>query len=634
LEIIDPILGDTGTLISWSITLKVKGTPGTTVFTEPYTVTDTNGNYSFTDLPPGLYAIREYVQPDQELAGWQNTWSPPPITVTNGFNVTDYDFGNWIPDPNAQLRSIKGQIYYDANNNGVKNATDPALPGWVVYIDGNNNGVRDVSATSTVIASTDVPKPIEDFKTTKSQIVVTDPGSVFNVELTLDLTHTFVGDLEAYLTSPSGRQVLLFSHDGGQYNDFHNLTFSDNGARSISTIGFNDLPYTGIWQPDGLSFGHGLSYFGGENAAGIWTLSITDSEAGDEGILNSWSLNFGSGELFRTTDASGNYQFDSLNAGSYVIREELKPGWTQIPPMVTTIPGATWTNLHWNATVNSLAVQNVDFGNFSAVALAGDYDRNGVVDAMDQVLWRKTLGMHVPSFSGADGDGNGIVEQADLAVWRANYGRTLQGSGSGNGLATVAAGSGAEARSVEVSDPAPAATAPEPLSTEQAPLPSQVASDVIVVTTSDSAQSSAVEGSQPVPAAPAPEAPVPAVTVLEPLSTEQASSSQVASDVIVVTTSDSANSPAGSIQVFELVGPNSAIEHGAMVIERPSESTSRSDLGLLAWLAASSVGERPQPDVMSLSDNDLAASHLGDEAETVDVAFELLEGNALAAAAI
>jgi hypothetical protein len=250
------------------------------------------------------------------------------------------------------------------------------------------------------------------------------------------------------------------------------------------------------------------------------------------------------------------------------------------------------------------------------------------------------LGLHVPNFSGADGDGNGIVEQADLAVWRANYGRTLQGSGSGSGLDTVAATSGAgsglttvaatlgaEARSVEVSEPALAATAPQPLS-------SQVASDAIVVTTSDSAQSSAVEVSQPVLAAPAPEAPVPAVTVLEPLSTEQASSSQVASDVIVVATNDSANSPAGSTLVYELVGPNSAIEHGSTVIERPSESTSRSDLGLLAWLAASSVGQRPQPDVMSLSDNDLAASHLGDEVETVDVAFELLEGNALVSAAI
>ena len=52
--------------------------------------------------------------------------------------------------------------------------------------------------------------------------------------------------------------------------------------------------------------------FYGDDAAGIWTLSITDTVAGDEGILNSWSLSFGSGELFQTTDASGNYQFDNL----------------------------------------------------------------------------------------------------------------------------------------------------------------------------------------------------------------------------------------------------------------------------------------------------------------------------------
>jgi len=407
---------------------------------------------------------------------------------------------------------------------------------------------------------------------------VTDPGSVFNVEVTLDITHTFVGDLEAYLTSPSGRQVLLFSHDGGQYNDFHSVTFSDSAARSINTIGFNDLPYSGTWQPDGLSIGRGLSYFGGENAAGIWTLSITDLEGGDEGILNSWSLKFGSGELFRTTDASGKFQFDSLNSGNYILREELKPGWTQTPPAVTTISGATWTNLHWNATIDSLNVQNVDFGNVNVVPLTGDYNQNLVVDASDYVLWRKTLGSQVTSSSGADGDGNGIVQQADLPVWRSHFGQIYSGSGSGSGLATNAAASGAETQTVEISEQIPAATSGEPLSMEQAYLRSQVASNVA--------------------------------------------------------TSDSAKSPIGSMQVFELLGPTSASEHDTTVIERPSESTSRSDLGLLAWLAGSSVGERPQADLISLTDDDLAASHLSDELQPRDFAFELIEGSALVLSAI
>jgi subtilisin-like proprotein convertase family protein len=577
----DKFLHDTGSLVSWSITMNVKGTPGTTTFLETNTETDVIGNYSFSNLPPGLYSIREYFKPDQIAAGWKQTWAPPPITLRSGGDFTGHNFGNWIPD--SQLGSIKGQTYYDVNQDGVKAASEPGLPGWIVYIDENNSGSRDVSATPTVVASTQVPKPIEDLKTTTSQITTSALGSVFNVELTLDITHSFVGDLEAVLTSPSGRQVTLLSHDGGQYNDFHNLTFSDSALRSIDTIGFNDLPYTGTWKPIVP-----LSTFNGDDLFGIWTLSVTDTEEGDQGVLNSWSLSFGSGELFRVTDANGNYQFDNVGDGAHIVREELKSGWTQISPANTAITDATWLNTRWNVAIDGLDVQNVNFANFNVAPLAGDYNRDLVVDASDYILWRKTLGSHVTNFAGADGDGSGIVEQADLAVWRTNFGRTLAGSGSGSGSATLAPAAGAEIQSVKVSKPAPAATALESSSTDAAPFSVQVASNLSVVTASDSAKSLTIESSELVPA----------ITSLAPMSS------------------------------------NSAIEHDAPVIERLSASESRSDLGLLAWLATSSSDERPQADVPSSSDGDYFASHRNDEPETVDVAFEMLEGNALAYAAI
>src|SRR6185312_17081365 len=102
-----------------------------------------------------------------------------------------------------------------------------------------------------------------------------------------------------------------------------------------------------------------------------------------------------------------------VTAGNYIIREEPKTGWTQVSPAATTIPGATWTNTRWDVTVNALNVQNVDFGNSNPANLAGDYNRDQVVDGSDYILWRRTTGLHVANFSGADGDGNGIVDQAD-----------------------------------------------------------------------------------------------------------------------------------------------------------------------------------------------------------------------------
>jgi hypothetical protein len=88
----------------------------------------------------------------------------------------------------------------------------------------------------------------------------------------------------------------------------------------------------------------------------------------------------------------------------------------------------------------------IDIGAFESQVivptLAGDYSRNGAVDAADYIVWRKSLGSTVPPFSGADGDGSGIVDQADLGVWRANFGRTLTPQAAAASISTSASASG------------------------------------------------------------------------------------------------------------------------------------------------------------------------------------------------
>ena len=52
--------------------------------------------------------------------------------------------------------------------------------------------------------------------------------------------------------------------------------------------------------------------------------------------------------------------------------------------------------------------------------LAGDYNRDSVVDAADYSVWRDSVGsVHQLA---ADGDHNGVVDQSDHAVWAANFG--------------------------------------------------------------------------------------------------------------------------------------------------------------------------------------------------------------------
>ncbi len=53
--------------------------------------------------------------------------------------------------------------------------------------------------------------------------------------------------------------------------------------------------------------------------------------------------------------------------------------------------------------------------------LAGDYDRNGIVDQSDHQLWQSSFGSGTSLR--ADGNGDGVVDTADYNVWRDNLGR-------------------------------------------------------------------------------------------------------------------------------------------------------------------------------------------------------------------
>ena len=58
--------------------------------------------------------------------------------------------------------------------------------------------------------------------------------------------------------------------------------------------------------------------------------------------------------------------------------------------------------------------------------LAGDYNRDGVVDTVDYLVWRRAMQGDVDL--AADGSRNGVVDQADYEVWRTHFGSTAAGA--------------------------------------------------------------------------------------------------------------------------------------------------------------------------------------------------------------
>ncbi|HXG12711.1 MAG TPA: proprotein convertase P-domain-containing protein [Gemmataceae bacterium] len=131
-------------------------------------------------------------------------------------------------------------------------------------------------------ASTDVPRPILDEATVTSTLTVADGFLIGDVNVTLNIRHTFDSDLEVFLIGPDGTRVELFTAVGGFGENFTNTTLDDEAATAIST---EAAPFTGIFRPEGR-----LSDFDGRGVQGVWTLEITDSAAGDVGVLTGWSL--------------------------------------------------------------------------------------------------------------------------------------------------------------------------------------------------------------------------------------------------------------------------------------------------------------------------------------------------------
>lgn len=120
-----------------------------------------------------------------------------------------------------------------------------------------------------VYHSGDVPRPITDNTSFNSVLNVSDAYCVGDVDVSVDVTHTFKGDLIVELRSPEGTVVRLHNRTGGS-DDNLVVTYDQ-----------------GVVNPDGPG---SLNDFNGEVVSGTWTLTVSDNANLDTGTLNAWSL--------------------------------------------------------------------------------------------------------------------------------------------------------------------------------------------------------------------------------------------------------------------------------------------------------------------------------------------------------
>ncbi|MDO9595781.1 MAG: M12 family metallo-peptidase, partial [Lutibacter sp.] len=130
----------------------------------------------------------------------------------------------------------------------------------------------------------DTPKNIPDNNATgvSSTISISDNKLIRDINVTVNIPHEWVGDLDLTLISPSGRQVMLSANNGDDGTGYINTVFDDSALNSIRD---GIAPFTGTFSPEGS-----LSNFYNEESFGNWTLKVVDSGPEDIGTINSWRL--------------------------------------------------------------------------------------------------------------------------------------------------------------------------------------------------------------------------------------------------------------------------------------------------------------------------------------------------------
>lgn len=137
--------------------------------------------------------------------------------------------------------------------------------------DGNGTTTRDVTLDvgRFRFQSDDTPIAIESNESFTSSIFVTDDFPIADVDVTVDITHTWIGDLDVSITSPAGTTVTLHDRSGSSSDDIFEVY--DDDAGNVEGPG-------------------ALADFNGESMQGEWVLRVADEASLDEGSLNTWEL--------------------------------------------------------------------------------------------------------------------------------------------------------------------------------------------------------------------------------------------------------------------------------------------------------------------------------------------------------
>jgi subtilisin-like proprotein convertase family protein len=151
-------------------------------------------------------------------------------------------------------------------------------------------------------------------------LAVTGIGTIFDLNVMLDIPHAYTSDMEITLTSPSTTSVLIVDSAGGSNDDVLVDIILSDGSPALSTAVAGGQGF-GLFAPS-----NPLSAFNSQSADGTWSLDVVDTFTGsDDGCLQAWALLFNSvtfvdpGQTACGGGGTATLSFSPTSPGSFTI---------------------------------------------------------------------------------------------------------------------------------------------------------------------------------------------------------------------------------------------------------------------------------------------------------------------------
>ena len=352
------------------VSVTLTGTDGTGAAVNLTTTTDATGLYTFGNLVPGTYIVTvtqpvgyTFTAPDQggndatDSDSNPATGAMPAEVLVSGENNLTYDAGIYKP------ASLGNYVWEDTDADGIQDGGESPIPGVTVVLTGTTGSGTPVSITTT-----------------------TDGSGLY-------LFNNLVpGTYKVTFTAPAGYTATFPDKGGDDTKDSDADRVTGMTVTEVLVSGENNLTYdAGYFKPASIgnfvwddTDGDGIQDAGEPGIPGV-TVVLTGTDG------NGTPVN-----LTTTTDSNGQYGFNNLVPGTYVVTVTAPAGMTftapdrggddakdsDSNPATGAMPAEVLTSGENNTTYDAGLFKPASLGNY----VWEDTDANGIQDAGEPAI--------------------------------------------------------------------------------------------------------------------------------------------------------------------------------------------------------------------------------------------------------